>query len=164
MPMTALTDQAMTLPSLIAATANDTSPSSSDATPGVYAPCSSLNSFLHGESLDPEPNIHRASDVTVSDETSSEVSFTSSDETSSGHIIRPSKVGDFQLQAKDPVTGESLGHITLTDVSALKNSPLNLISVSMLVEQGSRVNFEKGNSYLEWKGKRLPLVEQNGFT
>ena len=80
----------------------------------------------------------------------------------SGHIIRPSKVGDFQLQAKDPVTGESLGHITLTDVSALKNSPLNLISVSMLVEQGSRVNFEKGNSYLEWKGKKLPLVEQNG--
>ena len=62
----------MTLPSLIAATANDTSPSSSDATPGVYTPCSSLNSFLHGESLDPEPNIHRASDVTVSDATSSE--------------------------------------------------------------------------------------------
>ena len=80
----------------------------------------------------------------------------------SGHVIRPSKVGDFQLQAKDPVTGESLGHITLNDVSALKNSPLNLISVSMLVEQGSRVNFEKGNSYLEWKGKRLPLVERNG--
>ena len=32
----------------------------------------------------------------------------------------------------------------------------------MLVEQGSRVNFEKGNSYLEWKGKRLPLLERNG--
>ena len=80
----------------------------------------------------------------------------------SGHVIRPSKVGDFQLHARDPTTGESLGHITLHDVSALKNSPLNLISVSMLVEQGSRVNFEKGNSYLEWKGKRLPLLEQNG--
>ena len=80
----------------------------------------------------------------------------------SGHIIRPTKVGDYQLEARDPATGESLGHITLKDVSTLKNSPLNLISVSMLVEQGSRVNFEKGNSYLEWKGKRLPLLERNG--
>ena len=24
------------------------------------------------------------------------------------------------------------------------------------------MNFEKGNSYLEWKGKRLPLLERNG--
>ena len=64
----------------------------------------------------------------------------------SGHIIKPTKVGDYQLEARDPVTGESLGHITLNDVSTLKDSPLNLISVSMLVEQGSRVNFEKGNS------------------
>ena len=80
----------------------------------------------------------------------------------SGHIIRPTKVGDYQLEARDPATGESLGHITLKDVSTLKNSPLNLISVSMLVEQGSRVNFEKGNSYLEWKGKKLPLLERNG--
>ena len=106
--MTALTDQAMTLPSLSAAMANDTSPSSSDATPGVYTPPSSLNSFLHGESLDPEPNIHRASDVTVSDETSSEVSFTSSDETSSS--------------ADSPSTQEDPRHPDVSFAHALVNS------------------------------------------
>jgi len=70
--------------------------------------------------------------------------------------------GDITLQAVDE-QGNPLEPIVLSDVSHCRGSPLNLISVAMLCEEGTIFHFEKGRSYMQYGGKRFPLIEKYGL-
>jgi hypothetical protein len=70
--------------------------------------------------------------------------------------------GDIYLDAEDG-KGTPLPPLILKDVSLLKGSPLNLISVSMLCEAGSKFHFEKNNSYFIFHGRKFKLIEKDGL-
>jgi len=82
--------------------------------------------------------------------------------TASGQITDIHTKGDILLQVHDE-HGNELEPLILSDASVSHGSPLNLISVSMLCEAGSKVVFEKGNSYFTFKGRNYPLIEQDGL-
>jgi hypothetical protein len=42
-------------------------------------------------------------------------------------------------------------------------SPINLVSVSMLCNEGASFHFSEGNSYFDYKGHRHRLVERDGL-
>ncbi len=79
-----------------------------------------------------------------------------------GSKTRINTQGDLTLQAEDE-HGNPLEPIVLSDVSHCRGSPLNLISVAMLCEEGTAFHFEKGKSYMQYGGKRFPLIEKDGL-
>ncbi len=79
-----------------------------------------------------------------------------------GSRVQVSEQGDFVLKSTD-AQGNALDPIILKDVSILKGSPINLVSVSMLCDEGSTFHFEKGNSYFVFKGQRFRLIEKEGL-
>jgi len=70
--------------------------------------------------------------------------------------------GDFELPTAD-ADGTPLEPLLLNDCSQLRGSPLNLLSISVLCDQGTTFNFEKRNSYFVYKGKKFRLEEKNGL-
>jgi len=79
-----------------------------------------------------------------------------------GSQVRISEQGDFVLHSED-AKGNALEPLILRDVSILKGSPINLVSVSMLCDEGSTFHFEKGNSYFVYKGRKYKLIERHGL-
>jgi hypothetical protein len=79
-----------------------------------------------------------------------------------GSQVRIAEQGDFVFQSED-ANGNALEPLILRDVSILKGSPINLVSVSMLCEAGSKFHFEKGNSYFIFKGRQFKLIERDGL-
>ena len=79
-----------------------------------------------------------------------------------GSKTRIDTQGDITLRTVDE-HGNPLDPIVLSDVSHCRGSPLNLISVAMLCEEGTVFHFERGRSYMEYSGKRFPLIEKDGL-
>jgi hypothetical protein len=79
-----------------------------------------------------------------------------------GSQVRIAEQGDFVLKSEDS-DGSALDPLILRDVSILKGSQINLVSVSMLCEEGSKFHFEKGNSYFVFKGRQFKLIERDGL-
>ena len=79
-----------------------------------------------------------------------------------GAVTHITEKGDIALRTVD-AAGNELEPLILNDVSVLKGSPLNLLSVSALCEQGSSFHFSKQGSYFTHSGRRFPLVERNGL-
>ena len=82
--------------------------------------------------------------------------------TADGSQIRVTKQGDYQLYCKDE-NGKDINPLLLKDVSILPGSPINLVSVGVMCNEGSIFHFEQGNSYLEHQGRRIRLIERNGL-
>jgi hypothetical protein len=70
--------------------------------------------------------------------------------------------GDVVLPSED-AQGNPLEPLILKDVSVFKGSPINLVSVSMLCDEGASFHFSKGNSYFDYKGHRHRLIERDGL-
>ena len=70
--------------------------------------------------------------------------------------------GDVVLPSEDS-QGNPLEPLILKDVSILKGSPINLVSISMLCDEGASFRFSKGNSYFDYKGRRHRLIERDGL-
>lgn len=70
--------------------------------------------------------------------------------------------GDVVLPSED-AQGNPLEPLILKDVSVFKGSPINLVSVSMLCDEGASFQFSKGNSYFDFKGRRHRLIERDGL-
>ena len=79
-----------------------------------------------------------------------------------GSRVLVSEQGDFHLQSED-AQGNAVDPLVLRDVSILKGSPMNLVSVGILCEEGSVFHFEKGKSYFDYKGRRHRLIERDGL-
>ena len=73
-----------------------------------------------------------------------------------------SESGDVALPARD-ADGNPIDPILLRDVSILKGSPLNLVSIGVLCDEGTVAHFEKHNSYLIYRGQKVNLVERDGL-
>lgn len=69
--------------------------------------------------------------------------------------------GELELEAVDE-NGKPLDPIVIT-ASQLENSPMNLLSVSKLCEQGLSFQFAHKNSYFTYNGHKFPLEEENGM-
>jgi len=69
--------------------------------------------------------------------------------------------GELELEAVDE-NGKPIDPIVLT-ASRLEDSPMNLLSVSKLCEQGLSFQFAHKNSFFRYKGHQFPLEEQNGM-
>ena len=82
--------------------------------------------------------------------------------TADGSQVRISEKGDFVIPSED-AHGNPLDPLILHDVSLMKGSPVNLISVGMLCNEGSTFHFERGNSYFEHHGHRFRLIERDGL-
>ena len=53
--------------------------------------------------------------------------------------------------------------LLLKDVSQLKESPFNLISIGMLCDEGSVFHLQRGNSWFTYQGHRFPIEERGGM-
>ena len=82
--------------------------------------------------------------------------------TADGSRVAISEQGDYVLHSED-AHGKELEPLVLRDVSILKGSPINLVSVGVLCDEGSTFHFEKGNSYFDYKGQRHRLIERDGL-
>ena len=82
--------------------------------------------------------------------------------TADGSQIHITEQGDISLESTDEA-GTRLDPLVLRDVSIIKGSPINLMSVGVLCEAGSTFHFSKGNSYFIYKGRKIPLIERNGL-
>jgi hypothetical protein len=82
--------------------------------------------------------------------------------TATGAKVPVLEQGDFEFTTED-ADGTRLNPLVLHDVSIIKGSPLNLVSVGMLCDEGSVFHLEKGNSYFDFKGRRFRLIERNGL-
>ena len=59
--------------------------------------------------------------------------------------------------------GLDIDPLILRDVSHIKGSPINLVSIGVLCNEGSKFHFEKGNSYFIYEGRKIRLIERNGL-
>ena len=75
----------------------------------------------------------------------------------------PEEVGDVYIRAVDPETQEEIEPLVLHDACKVNNSPLSLVSMSLLAQEGCQASFEKDNSYLQYNGRKYPLIEENGL-
>ena len=75
----------------------------------------------------------------------------------------PEEVGDVYIRAVDPETQEEIEPLVLRDACKVNNSPLSLVSMSLLAQEGCQASFEKDNSYLRYNGRKYPLLEENGL-
>ena len=82
--------------------------------------------------------------------------------TADGSQIHITEQGDISLESTDE-SGTRIDPLVLRDVSIIKGSPFNLMSVGVLCEAGSTFHFSKGNSYFIYKGRKIPLIERNGL-
>lgn len=82
--------------------------------------------------------------------------------TADGSKVPVLEQGDFEFHSES-ADGRQLDPLVLKDVSIIKGSPINLVSVGMLCNEGSTFHFEKGNSYFDYKGHRYRLIERNGL-
>ena len=82
--------------------------------------------------------------------------------TADGSQVRVTEQGDYLLECVGD-DGNVLEPLVLRDVSVIKGSPINLVSVGVMCNEGSIFHFEHGNSYLEHDGRRIPLIERNGL-
>ena len=70
--------------------------------------------------------------------------------------------GDLTLRVTDEA-GNELEPIVLRDASVHKASPINLVSISMLCEEGAKFHFAKGDSYFIYRGQRFNVEERDGL-
>ena len=82
--------------------------------------------------------------------------------TADGSKVPVLEQGDFEFHSEG-ADGRQLDPLVLKDVSIIKGSPINLVSVGMLCDEGSTFHFQKGNSYFDYKGHRYRLIERNGL-
>jgi hypothetical protein len=82
--------------------------------------------------------------------------------TADGSKTHISEIGDLILRSEDEY-GNEVDPLILSDASVYRGSPLNLVSVGVLCEQGVAFHFTKGNSYFEYKGNKFKLEEKDGL-
>jgi len=82
--------------------------------------------------------------------------------TADGSQVQISEQGDIVLQSED-AHGNTLDPLVLRDVSILKGTPINLVSVGVLCDEGSTFHFEKGNSFFTYQGRKIRLLERDGL-
>ena len=82
--------------------------------------------------------------------------------TADGSQVRISEEGDVVIPSVDD-SGHDIDPLILRDVSIIKGSPINLVSIGVLCNEGSQFHFEKGNSYFIYEGKKICLIERNGL-
>jgi hypothetical protein len=82
--------------------------------------------------------------------------------TADGSKTHISEMGDLILRSEDEY-GNEMDPLILSDASVHRGSPLNLVSVGVLCEQGVSFHFAKGNSYFEHRGRKFKLVERDGL-
>jgi hypothetical protein len=82
--------------------------------------------------------------------------------TADGSKTHISEMGDLILRSEDEY-GNEVDPLILADASVHRGSPLNLVSVGVLCEQGVAFHFTKGNSYFEYRGNKFKLEEKDGL-
>ena len=82
--------------------------------------------------------------------------------TADGSQVRISEEGDVIIPSVDD-SGHDIDPLILRDVSIIKGSPINLVSIGVLCNEGSQFHFERGNSYFIYEGKKICLIERNGL-
>ena len=82
--------------------------------------------------------------------------------TADGSQVRISEEGDVIIPSVDE-QGHRIDPLVLRDVSVMRGSPINLISVGVLCKEGSSFHFSPGDSYFIHEGRKIPLIERNGL-
>jgi hypothetical protein len=82
--------------------------------------------------------------------------------TADGSQVRISEEGDVIIPSADE-QGNPIEPLVLRDVSVMRGSPINLISVGVLCKEGSSFHFSKGDSYFIHEGRKVQLIERNGL-
>ena len=82
--------------------------------------------------------------------------------TADGSQVRISEEGDVIIPSVDE-HGNRIDPLVLRDVSVMRGSPINLISVGVLCKEGSSFHFSKGDSYFIHEGRKVQLIERNGL-
>jgi len=82
----------------------------------------------------------------------------------SGHHTEADLQGRLVLALEDPTTGEKY-LVDLGIAHSMKECPVNLLSISLLIEAGSTVHFEAGNCWFQPRGDspRIPFRQHNGL-
>ena len=75
----------------------------------------------------------------------------------------PVEVGDFTIDAIDPVTQEPLEPIQIKNATKLKNSPINLLSVSMMTSSGCSFYFGPDTAWMKYNGVKFKLKKNKGI-
>ena len=75
----------------------------------------------------------------------------------------PVEVGDFTIDAVDPVTQEPLEPIRIRNATKLKNSPINLLSVSMMTSSGCSFYFGPDAAWMKYNGVKYELKQRRGI-
>ena len=82
--------------------------------------------------------------------------------TADGSQVRISEEGDVIIPSVD-AKGQRIDPLILRDVSVMRGSPINLVSVGMLCNEGSSFHFSKDDSYFIHEGRKVRLIERNGL-
>ena len=75
----------------------------------------------------------------------------------------PVEVGDFTIDAIDPVTQELLEPIQIKNATKLKNSPINLLSVSMMTSSGCSFYFGPDTAWMKYNGVKFKFKKNKGI-
>ena len=80
-----------------------------------------------------------------------------------GVPVAPVEVGDFTIDAIDPATSEPLEPIHIKNATKLKNSPINLLSVSMMTSSGCSFYFGPDAAWMKYNGVKFQLKQKKGI-
>ena len=80
-----------------------------------------------------------------------------------GVPVAPVEVGDFTIDAIDPATREPLEPIHIKNATKLKNSPINLLSVSMMTSSGCSFYFGPDAAWMKYNGVKFQLKKKKGI-
>ena len=80
-----------------------------------------------------------------------------------GVPVAPVEVGDFTIDAIDPATREPLEPIHIKNATKLKNSPINLLSVSMMTSSGCSFYFGPDTAWMKYNGVKFQLKKKRGI-
>lgn len=72
------------------------------------------------------------------------------------------RAGDLLLRMYDE-NGIEVSPLVLREVNVSKKTPLNLLSIGLLSEQGIKFHFEKGNNFFIYNNSKFPMMEKNGL-
>jgi len=81
----------------------------------------------------------------------------------SGTTVRPELAGHLILKVEAP--DKSIYHIDLGLAHGLSTSPMNLLSVALLIDKGGIVHFERDKSYFQpyTNASKIPFQQNNGM-
>ena len=82
----------------------------------------------------------------------------------SGSSTRADVMGHVVLRIQDPASG-TVYHVDLGPAHGMRGCPLNLLSMSLLMDVGAVAHFERGNCYFQAHpgAHRIPFIQKDGL-